>query len=101
MQKILIMGGTGFIGYNLAKRLASQGNTVVLADNFFRSEYDEDLKALLALPNVELKKLDLTVPASWDEIGTGYDQVYHLVGINGTKLFYEIPHEVLRIGVMT
>ncbi len=101
MKKILITGGTGFIGYHLATRLAAQNHDITLADNFFRSEYDEDLKNLLDKPNVKLLKLDLTIPASWDEVGTGYDQVYHLVGINGTKLFYEIPHEVLRIGIMT
>ena len=99
MKKILITGGTGFIGYHLASRLASQGHEIVLADNFFRSENDSDLAKLLALPNVSLYQADLTDPKSWTDIGTGYDQVYHLVGINGTDLFYQIPHEVLRIGI--
>jgi len=100
-MKVLITGGAGFIGYHLAKRLAGQGYDITLADNFFRSEKDEDLKALLALSNVKLIEADLTQKEAWDKIGSGYDFVYHLVGINGTKLFYEIPHEVLRIGVST
>ncbi len=101
MEKILITGGTGFIGYHLAKRLLTDGHEVVVADNFFRSEYDADLKILLERTNIKLIKADLTDPLSWDLIGSGYDHVYHLVGINGTKLFYEIPHEVLRIGITT
>lgn len=101
MPKVLITGGTGFIGYHLAKRLADAGQEVVVVDNFFRSQKDEDLTALLARPNVKLIEADLTAPEAWDKVGTGYDFVYHLVGINGTKLFYEIPHEVLRIGVST
>lgn len=101
MQKVLITGGAGFIGYHLAKRLVGQGHEVVLADNFFRSERDADLAALLENPNIRLIEADLTNPALWDTLGIGYDYVYHLVGINGTKLFYEIPHEVLRIGVTT
>ncbi len=101
MSKTLITGGTGFIGYHLAKRLVAQGYEVVLADNFFRSERDADLLTLLKEPNIKLIETDLTDAASWDALGTGYDYVYHLVGINGTKLFYEIPHEVLRIGVTT
>jgi nucleoside-diphosphate-sugar epimerase len=100
-KKILITGGAGFIGCHLSKRLAAQGHEIVIADNFFRSEHDADLKALLALPNVRLYEADLTQKEAWEGIGEGYDEVYHLVGINGTKLFYEIPHEVLRIGVST
>src|SRR3989338_3105468 len=101
MSKILITGGTGFIGYHLAKRLAGQGHEIVLADNFFRSRKDADLLALLEKPNVKLIEVDLTEKSSWEKLGTGYDYVYHFVGINGTKLFYSIPHEVLRIGVST
>lgn len=101
MKKILITGGTGFIGFHLAKRLAEQGHTLVLADNFFRSNRDADLEALLSLSNVRLIEGDLTEFTAWERLGEGYDEVYHLVGINGTKFFYEIPHEVLRIGVST
>lgn len=101
MSKILITGGTGFIGYHLAKQLSKKDNKIVLVDNFFRSEEDEDLIELLKKPNIKLIEADLTLPESWDKIGSDYDCVYHLVGINGTKLFYEIPHEVLRIGITT
>lgn len=100
-KKILITGGAGFVGYHLAKRLASQGHKVVIADNFFRGRRDADLAELLGQPNVTLIEADLTQPKSWDKLGSSYDFVYHLVGINGTNLFYEIPHEVLRIGVST
>lgn len=100
-KKILITGGAGFIGYHLTKRLAAQGHDVVIADNFFRGKRDADLSALVKLPNVLLVEADLTIASAWDALGGGYDRVYHLVGVNGTKLFYEIPHEVLRIGVST
>ncbi len=100
-KKILITGGAGFIGNHLANRLADQGHQIVIADNFFRSENDADLQALLARENVTLYEADLTQKEAWNAVGEGYDDVYHLVGINGTKLFYEIPHEVLRIGVST
>ncbi|MEK7628421.1 MAG: NAD-dependent epimerase/dehydratase family protein [Patescibacteria group bacterium] len=102
MTKVLITGGAGFVGYRLGKRLADQkGYRVTIADNFFRGKHDDDFKALIARPNVTFFKADLTDPRAWKKIGGGYDHVYHLVGINGTKLFYEIPHEVLRIGVST
>lgn len=89
------------MGYHLAKRLAAKGHDIVLADNFFRGKRNEDFEALLRLENVRLVEGDLTREYNWAKLGSGYDYVYHLVGINGTKLFYEIPHEVLRIGVTT
>ena len=102
MKKVLITGGAGFVGYHLAKRLARQkGYRVTITDNFFRGRRDEDFTALIALPNIVFVEVDLTKPESWKKLGGGYDYVYHLVGINGTRLFYEIPHEVLRIGVST
>ncbi len=101
MKKILITGGAGFIGYHLATRLAAQGHDITLADNFFRGKRDADFEALLTKPNIHFVEGDLTDKVSWGALGTGYQEVYHLVGINGTKLFYEIPQEVLRIGVLT
>jgi UDP-glucose 4-epimerase len=102
MEKVLITGGAGFVGHRLGKRLSEQkGYRITIADNFFRGKYDDDFKALIARPNVTFIKADLTDPHAWRKIGSGYDYVYHLVGINGTNLFYEIPHEVLRIGVST
>lgn len=100
-KKALITGGAGFVGSHLAKRLVHSGYEVVIADNFFRSEKDADLKELLVNPSVTMIEGDLTKAESWDKLGNGYDHVYHLASINGTKLFYEIPHEVLRIGIMS
>jgi len=101
MSKILIVGGAGFIGYHLTKRLAEQGHEVVIADIFSRTEKDPEFESLLAKLNVSVVKIDLTDSSALEVLGTGYDYVYHLAGINGTKAFYEIPHEVLRVGVMT
>ena len=43
MQKILITGGAGFIGSNLAKKLIDRGDQVVILDNF-NDYYDPQLK---------------------------------------------------------
>lgn len=43
MAKILITGGAGFIGSNLAKKLIERGDEVVLIDNF-NNYYDPKLK---------------------------------------------------------
>ena len=98
-MKVLVAGGAGFVGYHLSKRLAAAGYDVTIADNFARGKRDEDFLALLKLPNIHLIEGDLSKREAWSALGGGYDQVYHLVSVNGTKLFYEMPHEVLRVGV--
>ncbi len=99
-KKVLITGGAGFIGLHLANHLLDMGQEVTLLDNFFRSKKDYDLAVLLKRPNTHFLKLDITDSGSFKKIGTGYDYVYHLAAVNGTKLFYEIPHEVLRINIL-
>jgi nucleoside-diphosphate-sugar epimerase len=102
MKKILITGGAGFIGYHLGKYLADRGDKVTLVDNFFRSERDDDFLNLIARPNVFFIEADLTKYSEWQEkLGGQFDYVYHLAAVNGTGLFYDMPHEVLRINILT
>ena len=101
MKKILITGGAGFIGFHLAKHLLDGTSKIIIADNFFRGENDDDFKTLLNNQNVELIEGDLTQMSAWEALGGGYDHVYHLAAVNGTKNFYKIPHEVLRIDLLT
>ncbi|RJP45008.1 NAD-dependent epimerase/dehydratase family protein [Candidatus Parcubacteria bacterium] len=103
MKKVLITGGAGFIGYFLTQRLLGMDAElrVVLVDNFKRGRKDGDLQNLLADSRVELMNLDLTDPASYRKIGAGYAHVYHLAAMNGTKLFYDMPHEVLRTNTLS
>jgi len=101
MKKVLITGLAGFIGYHLAKRLSQQkGNHLILVDNFTLGKADAAFKDLCKQKNVTFKKLDLTKPSAWKKLGGGFDHVYHLAAINSTKLFYEIPHEILRNAVL-
>lgn len=98
----LITGGAGFIGYHLARHLLNTTDAaLVLVDNLQRGRMDDDFKALLAEPRVKFLNLDLTDPASYGQLGNGYEHVYHLAAINGTRLFYEMPEEVLRINTLS
>ncbi|MDP3962613.1 MAG: NAD(P)-dependent oxidoreductase [bacterium] len=101
MAKILITGGTGFLGYHLAVKLLSSGNNeVVLASKSLPDSEDKDFASLLSLPNIKIIKADLTDRSAWKKLGGGYEFVYHLVSIKGFKNFNEIPHEVLRVGIL-
>ncbi len=89
----------GFIGLNLARKLASSGVQVELCDNLFRAPKDEFAKQVLENRNVHFIKADLSNESSFSRLGK-YDFVYHLAAINGTKYFYEIPDRVLRTNIL-
>lgn len=101
MARVLITGGAGFIGYHLARDLVSRGYTVTLIDNLFRGRQDAELLGLLNNQSVSLVPLDLTIQGALASLTESYDQVYHLAAVNGTRYFYEMPHEVLRVNLLT
>ncbi|MDP2684182.1 MAG: GDP-mannose 4,6-dehydratase [bacterium] len=102
-MKILITGAAGFIGYHLTNNLLSAYKDVelVLVDNLQRGRMDNEMKELLDNKQVKFLQLDLTDLSSYIQLGSGYNHVYHLAAVNGTDLFYEIPHEVLRINTLS
>ncbi|MFH1850453.1 MAG: NAD-dependent epimerase/dehydratase family protein [archaeon] len=98
---MLVTGGAGFIGFHLSRHLAGQGYDVTICDNFFRGSRDDELKALLKQPNVSLIECDMADSSCVTLLGAGYDYVYHLAAINGTRYFYEIPDKVLRVNILS
>jgi nucleoside-diphosphate-sugar epimerase len=99
--KALVTGSAGFIGFFLAKHLAEQGQEVTLCDNHARGKRDEEFNAFVTTANVRFIHADLTKKEDVEKLGNDYDYVYHLAAMNGTKYFYEIPHEVLRVNVQS
>jgi len=102
MKKILITGAAGFIGLHLAKYLLKDPeNQIILVDNFKRGKKDKEFDDLLNNKNIKFLEADLTNPEFYKTLDKDFDHVYHLAAINGTKLFYEMPQEVLRINTLT
>ncbi len=101
-MKTLITGGAGFIGFHLTRHLLEKSDTeLVLTDNFFRGRMDEELTELIRHPRVTFIQGDLTDPAFLTSLPTDVEHVYHLAAVNGTKNFYNFPHEVMRINTLT
>jgi len=99
-MKILITGGAGFIGFHLAKHLTDDGNIVVVCDNLFRGQVDDDFVSLLRRSNISFVNVDLSIKENLNELDSDFDLVYHLAAINGTRYFYEVPHKVLRNNIL-
>jgi UDP-glucuronate decarboxylase len=72
-MKILVTGGSGFIGSHLCKKLIEKGNQVVCVDNFYTGR-KENIKDLMEDENFELIEHDIVNPLALD----GLDQIYNL-----------------------
>ena len=71
-MKILITGGTGFIGNHLCRRLLQEGHYIICLDNNFTGSM-ENIQDLIQHPKFEFIRHDIT-----ESILLEVDQIYHL-----------------------
>jgi UDP-glucose 4-epimerase len=96
-MKILILGGAGFIGFHLAKKL-SISNHVLIVDNLSRGKLDKDLKELLKNRNVKFRKLDITNVKI--KLANNFDFVFNFTAIVGVQNVNLKPDQVLEKNVL-
>lgn len=102
MRRIIVTGGSGFIGYHLADYLSRQADTqVTIIDNHSRGAADDMFAELTARANVIALNEDMTRKDFYAKLSGRYDEIYHLAAINGTRNFYERPYDVLRINLLS
>lgn len=101
MARILVLGGAGFVGYHLARRLAEDpANRITLVDDLSRGRLDQDLAALLARPGVELVRADLTDAAAVMVLPRAWDEVYMLAAVVGVRHAMQDPARVIRVNTL-
>ena len=71
-KRVLITGGAGFLGSNLAERLVEKGHDVLVVDNFYTGSKD-NIAHLLDNPRFELIRHDVTFP-----LYVEVDEIYNL-----------------------
>jgi UDP-glucuronate decarboxylase len=71
-RRILVTGGSGFLGSHLCDRLLSEGSSVICIDNFF-SGARANIEHLLGHKRFELLRHDVTFP-----LYVEVDQIYNL-----------------------
>ena len=106
MQKLLVTGAAGFIGFHVAKRCLQAGIEVVGLDNL-NEYYDVTLKRarleqLEGFDNFEFVKMDLSAP---DEVSRlfesrRFDKVVHLGAQAGVRYSVENPFVYVDSNVM-
>lgn len=95
MEKVLITGGGGFIGFHLAGKLAKEGLHVDILDDFSRAVKDSDLENLLEKPNVHCINCDLTDSKCITALEDNYKFIFHLAAIIGVQHVLKKPYDVL------
>ncbi len=95
-MKILITGGAGFIGSNLALGLTAKGHEIVVLDNLSPQIHGEDpgqssplYKSIMG--KVTFIKGDVTKKEDWEKALPGVDVIVHYAAETGTgQSMYEI-----------
>jgi UDP-glucuronate decarboxylase len=71
-ERVLVTGGSGFLGSHLCERLLNDDAEVLCVDNFYSSTR-ENVAHMLGHPRFELMRHDVTFP-----LYVEVDQIYHL-----------------------
>ena len=95
-NKILVTGGSGFLGSSLVRRLLKKGNDVVVLDNGSRGSISRLKDIINKITYIEG---DVCSKSTITRALKDCETLFHLAFINGTKFFYERPKLVLDVGV--
>ena len=96
MARILVTGGSGFIGSALVKALVKDGHAVRVIDDNSRGAP----RRLAGVErDIEFIPGDIRDAAAVHAAVRGVDEVHHLAFVNGTEFFYSAPELVLDVGV--
>ena len=94
--KILVTGGSGFIGAALVKALVADGHAVRVLDDNSRGA---PRRLADVAGEIEFVAGDVRDAAAVESALRGCDEVHHLAFVNGTEFFYGAPELVLEVGV--
>ena len=96
-KKVLVTGGSGFLGAGLVNALVRRGYTVRVFDNNFRG-HDRRVQEVRDQIEIARATSAMLPPRCW-AAAQGVDVLCHLAYVNGTRFFYEKPDLVLDVAV--
>ena len=82
-KRVLITGGSGFLGSHLCERLLNDGHDILCLDNFFTGT-KQNVVHLLKNPNFELMRHDVTFP-----LYVEVDEIYNLA-CPASPIYYQM-----------
>ena len=94
--RVLVTGGSGFIGSGLVKALLRADCSVRVLDDNSRGS---PRRLADVAKDIDFIAGDIRDAAAVDAAARGMDEVHHLAFVNGTEFFYNAPDLVLDVGV--
>lgn len=90
MKKILVVGGAGFIGSTLTRKLKEQNNEVVIIDNLITGKKENIDKDIIF---IEKDIVNIT-------INTKFDEIYHLGSLASPIFYQQYPLETIKVNTI-
>jgi CDP-paratose 2-epimerase len=99
---ILVTGGAGFIGCNLAAALLRTGEQVTIVDNLSRPRTDQNLAWLQAQfgQRLRFERVDIRDQVAMNALIPGHDAVFHLAGQVAVTTSVVNPREDFEINTL-
>ncbi len=102
LKPILITGGAGFIGANLADRLAAEGEHVLLYDALVRPGVEQNLSWLRRRHSkrISFSLADVRDRAALDQAAADASAVFHLAAQVAVTTSFDDPEDDLQINIL-
>ncbi|MFA5357117.1 MAG: GDP-mannose 4,6-dehydratase [Candidatus Omnitrophota bacterium] len=97
-MKVLITGGSGFIGSHLSEELLSLGNEVIVLDDLSTGRY-ENIEHILPNKNFEFVEGSVLDAILLDKLVEKVDIVFHLAAAVGVELIVRDPLQSLTTNI--
>ena len=94
MKKILITGGSGFLGSHLCEKLLNSKNHILCVDNYFTSS-KKNISHLLDYSNFEILRHDITFPL-YAEV----DEIFNLACPASPIHYQKDPVQTIKVNVV-
>ncbi|MBL7904418.1 MAG: SDR family oxidoreductase [Bacteroidales bacterium] len=97
-SKVLITGGAGFIGSNLAEALLNQGNQIVCLDNFSTGKH-ENIRPFADHPGFRLIEGDIRNPEDCAKAVEGVEYVLHQAALGSVPRSINDPATTNNVNI--